>query len=222
MIAIQEYRARIGCFLSKTRKSMKFKRPRRFNRDRPTQTSFYLTVFFKICLMFLFIVALRWKVNMAFLKLCLLLDGDIESNPGPATSEILKVVSGTFNQGHPKFANTAGIQCACNALYAICFSIIKKVSVWKSYDLDYILENGNETFKIVGIPRSLAMNELPLNIMIENCNIAVEFLGNQFGLLGNNNLFEGHASCDTGNGLIFTTGGFQFFNHLVQKLCFFI
>ena len=31
---------------------MKFKRPRRFNRDRPTQTSFYLTVFFKICLMF--------------------------------------------------------------------------------------------------------------------------------------------------------------------------
>ena len=70
----------------------------------------------------MFIVALRWKVNMAFLKLCLLLDGDIESNPGPATSEILKVVSGTFNQGHPKFANTAGIQCACNALYAICFN----------------------------------------------------------------------------------------------------
>ena len=76
--------------------------------------------------------------------------------------------------------------------------------------MDYILENGNETFKIIGIPHSLAMNELPLNIMIENCNIAVEFLGNQFGLLGNNNLFEGHASCDTGNGLIFTTGGFSF------------
>ena len=151
MIAIQEYRARIVCFLSKTRKSMKFKRPRRFNRDRPTQISFYLTVFFKICLMFLFIVALRWKVNMAFLKLCLLLGGDIESNPGPATCEILKVVSGTFNQDHPKFANTAGIQCACNALLCnMFFSIIKKVSVWKSYDLDYILENGNETF--IGIP----------------------------------------------------------------------
>ena len=104
---------------------------------------------------------------MAFLKLSLLLiRGDIESNPGPPTREILKTVSGNFNQGHLKFGATAGIQCACNALYAICFSIVKKVSIWKSFDLDYILENGDETFKTVGISRAMELNELPRNLTI--------------------------------------------------------
>ena len=75
-------------------------------------------------------------------------------------------------------------QCACNALYAICFSIVKKVSIWKSFDLDYILENGDETFKTVGISRVMELNELPCNLTIENCSVTVEFLDNQFGLLG--------------------------------------
>ena len=66
---------------------------------------------------------------MAFLKISLLLlSGDIESNPGPApiSNKIRKVVLGSFHQGHPKFGDTSGIQCSCNALYAVCFSVIKK------------------------------------------------------------------------------------------------
>ena len=122
---------------------------------------------------------------MAFSKvyLLLLIAGDIESNPGPATN-IQKVVLGSFHQGHLKFGSTAGIQCSCNALYAICFSVIKSVSIWKSHDLDYILDNGNKIFKLAGIPRALFMHELPHNILIENNNIYIKMLTSYFGLLG--------------------------------------
>ena len=148
---------------------------------------------------------------MAFLKVSLLLlGGDIESNPGPpVTGKIQKVVLGTFHQGHTKFGDTAGMQCSCNALYAICFSIVKKVSIWKSYDLDYILEKGDETFKHLGISRPLFMSELPRNILIENTVIEIDMLDNHFGLLGKDNIFEENTlTRDTGNGLIFMTGGF--------------
>ena len=99
---------------------------------------------------------------MAFLKLSMLLiDGDVESNPGPTTCYHQKSVSGAFHQAHLKFGDTAGIQCSCNALCAICFSIIKKISTWKSWDLDYVLNHGDAAFKILDIPRTLFMRELP-------------------------------------------------------------
>ena len=119
--------------------------------------------------MFLFIITLL-SADMAFLKLSLLLlDGDIESNPGPSpiANKIQKAVLGTFHQGHPKFGNTAGIQCLCNALYAIRFSVVKKVGVWKPFDLDYILENADETLKTLGINRALFMDEMPRTVLIE-------------------------------------------------------
>ena len=72
----------------------------------------------------------------------LLIDGDVESNPGSAYN-IQKSVLGSFHQAHTKFGNSAGIQCSCNALYALCFSIIKRVSLWKSFDLDYIQSGNN-------------------------------------------------------------------------------
>ena len=64
------------------------------------------------------IVILYFNLNMSLLKITkLLADGDIESNPGPAYS-LLKIVSGSFHQGHPKFGHTAGVQCVCTALFA--------------------------------------------------------------------------------------------------------
>ena len=44
---------------------------------------------------------------MSFLKLAMLLiDGDVESNPGPACN-IQKSVLGSFHQAHTKFGNSA-------------------------------------------------------------------------------------------------------------------
>ena len=54
--------------------------------------------------------------NMSFLNRMLLLrSGDVESNPGP-TFNISKVVQASFHQGHPKFGDSAGIQCASCSL----------------------------------------------------------------------------------------------------------
>ena len=52
-------------------------------------------------------------LNSKFELLCtqvliLLIDGDIESNPGP-TFEILKVVQGSFHEGNAKFGYTAAV-----------------------------------------------------------------------------------------------------------------
>ena len=55
------------------------------------------------------------NLNFACLKLLRWLeDGDIESNPGPRSFKIAKFVQGSFHQGHVKFGETVGIQCACN------------------------------------------------------------------------------------------------------------
>ena len=82
--------------------------------------------------------------------------------------------------------------------------------MWKSSDLNYILDHGDTIFKTVGIPRSLFINELPQIIQIENTNIDIEMLANYFGLFGRNKIFENHLTTDIGNGLIFTTGSYSF------------
>ena len=224
MITIEAYRARIGCYFSKCHKARKHTgtcpKPRSFKTG-----SIPVPDFVQTFIIFIFILTLKLNINMAILKLSmLLLDGDIESNPGPppVAYKIQKAILGTFHQGHSKFGNSSGIQCSCNALFALCFSLMKKVSIWKPWDLDYILDNGDAVFKTIGIMRALSMYELPQNIMIENNNIEIEMLSEHFGLLGQKNIFQDHNSiCDTGNGLIFTTSGFSF-SLIWSKNCIFL
>ena len=225
MITIEAYRARIGCFHSKGQSGQRTKRQCSKAQSFKSGNHFaFPEEFVKTFIIFVFILTLKWNINMTIFKLSmlLLLSGDIESNPGPVTYKIQKSVSGTFHQGHSKFGNTSGIQCCCNALFAICFSLIKKVSIWKSWDLDYILEKGDAVFKMIGIPRALSMNELPHSIEIESNNVEIEMLTEYFGVLGQNELFENHkTTCDIGNGLIFTTGGFSF-SLIWSKNCVFL
>ena len=54
-------------------------------------------------------------------------------------------VLGSFHQGDKRFGETAGIRCACMALTALCWSVIRKVSIWRASDLDYIFESGEFT-----------------------------------------------------------------------------
>ena len=130
MITIEAYRARVGCFCSIARKG-KEKVPK--SQNCLEGGSFYWPDFLLTFLMFICIMTLVLNINMALLKLSLLqIHGDAESNPGPMY-KIQKTVSASFHQAHMKFGNSAGTQCSCNALFAICFSIIKKVSIWKSW-----------------------------------------------------------------------------------------
>ena len=74
--------------------------------------------------LFLIIYFLSVAVFSGFLVLQLC--GHVESNPGP-TYNIENVIMGSFHQGNTRFGLTAGIQRACNSLYALCWSHVKKV-----------------------------------------------------------------------------------------------
>ena len=53
---------------------------------------------------------------------------------------IRTVQEGSFNQGNiASFGETASRQRACNALYALCWSIVRNICYLKSVDLEYIL-----------------------------------------------------------------------------------
>ena len=84
-----------------------------------------------------------------------------------------KAVLVTYYQGHLKFGETAAIQCTCNLFFGICFSTIRKVSKWKSWDIDYILNHGDRLFKSQG---DFAVDELPRLVNIKNYQIGLTFL----------------------------------------------
>ena len=159
MISLEAYRARVGSFSSKASYIQSNAFSDSVNRDLKfgnfsTNTSHFFLYYNDRCTgkyfllafgIFILVLILTLNLNFSALKLLILLtDGDIESNPGP-TFEILKVVQGSFHQGHPKFGHTAGVQCACNSLYALCWSTVKRVTVWTTLKEETFAE---ETFAI--------------------------------------------------------------------------
>ena len=44
------------------------------------------------------------------------------------------------HQGNCKYGESARMQCTSNAYMSIVFSVVKNINLWKSLDLDYILE----------------------------------------------------------------------------------
>ena len=63
---------------------------------------------------------------------------------------VLKKVQGTFNQGNVAlFGDTACKNCACNALFSVCYSVVTKVSISNSYDLDDVLIEGDKIYKLL-------------------------------------------------------------------------
>ena len=113
--------------------------------------------------------------NMSFLKhMFLLRSGDVESNPGP-TYNISKVVQASCHQGHPKFGHSAGIQCASCSLVSICWARFKLPSLWRSSDLDTILEQGTKIFEQTGLDRSLSAPDLSRIISVGNVDFRVTY-----------------------------------------------
>ena len=106
----------------------------------------------------------------------MLQDGDVESNPGSV--DIAKLLFGSFNQGDSRFGQTAGLQCACNSLISVCWSSIKHVSVWKSWDLDHILNASDLMFKKLGLLLSLSLEELPNEVHMYGQKLQVSRLKN--------------------------------------------
>ena len=224
MISLEAYRAKIGSFVTKARhiqRSSHFFDLNQSNIFGDTPNYFYVneqyaTKYFLRALGVVILVSiLTLNLNFSVLKLLkLLTDGDVESNPGP-TFRILKVIQGSFHQGDLKFGHTAGIQCACNSLYALCWSTIKRVSVWTTSDLDYVLENGDGLFKSINTNMALNVDELPVNVNIEGHSLGVILLENESGVMNTTEQFNFlkmsfQSEMNTGTGAIFFINGYTF------------
>ena len=84
-------------------------------------------------------------------------------------------VQGSFNQNDTRFGDSAGIQCACNTLTSVCWSVIRRVNIWKTIDLDFVLTKGNELFEFVNLKRSLFFEELPKKFRLAGTEVEIEF-----------------------------------------------
>ena len=93
------------------------------------------------------------------------------------------------------------------------YYFLKRVSLWKSLDLDYVLEQGDKIFEDKKLYEYLAVDEIPFNFALESTNISVQgdfcltFAHESLLFAENNNLFQNYrhySESDRGNGAIFT------------------
>ena len=98
---------------------------------------------------------LQMNLHYALVRVSKLTEEVIEINPGPENIKwnyaIKKVEQASHHQGNSEFGESAGMQCTSNAYFAIIFSPMKSIDIWKTFDLDYILEQGDNIFKQVGV-----------------------------------------------------------------------
>ena len=114
-----------------------------------------------------------------------------------------------------QFGRTAGMQCACNSLFAIIWSTVRKVTIWKGLDIDNVLNNGDQLFKSLNKQTVLSADELPNKIDIYGQCLNVRKLCNQPGVLTTNitstSLLVCYSNCaDTGNGATLFINGCTF------------
>ena len=83
-------------------------------------------------------------MHFAKFKFVKLIADGIESNPGLDHSKHYNrsVLNDTY-KGGVKFSGTAGFQCIYNSFSAICFSVIKIVSLWRSNDINFTADQSH-------------------------------------------------------------------------------
>ena len=116
--------------------------------------------------------------------------GDVELNPD--YYEIIKSVQGSFNQGNISLFGKSSVRhCSCNAMFSICWLLIRKGSCWAHRDLDHMLNEGDNLYKSMNKDSFLSVDNLPRQIYIfpnivnlevnkETLHVGVAFLGEPF------------------------------------------
>ena len=111
--------------------------------------------------------------------------GDIETNPG-STYNLDKIVHGSFHQGNSQlFGETADIQCACNALHALCWTQIKQIFYWVRGDLDHILVEEDNLYKNLHTSDMRPVDQLPAFVKMYNHDIHVQYFETQLATVIN-------------------------------------
>ena len=102
---------------------------------------------------------------------CNIIMSVVQENP----PMFMSCIQGSFSQNNPRFGDSVGKQCACNTLTSICWSVNRRIKIWKTSDLDFLLTKGDELFKVVNINRSLYFDELPKEFKLSGIDFKVEF-----------------------------------------------
>ena len=218
MLSIEAYSAAIGAFYSKMNCPRKIKVVAGFDSSnfKKLHKLICSTAYF-LCPI-VFYVTFLLNLHYSLVKAGNLAREGVETNPGLRNFAINKVVQESHHQGDMRYGeDSAGRQCTANAHFAIVFSAIKSVRLWKSFDLDNVLEQGDKIFKDVcnarGVLEALVNDELPLNLQIEGASISVTRLALESNLFSErNNLFENYihySPSEKGNGAIFTCAGYS-------------
>ena len=83
--------------------------------------------------------------------------GHSEWNSG--SYETVKWIEGSFNQGNIAMLSvTGGHLYACNVIFAICWSFIRKLSCWAEIHLNHILIEETEILELISF---LSVDDLP-------------------------------------------------------------
>ena len=99
---------------------------------------------------------LQRKFHYVLVRASKLTEECIKTNSGPQNSSrnyvFKKVVQASHHQDNSKYGESAGMHCTSNA-YFVSFFPIKSIDIWKTFDLDYILKQG-EYLKMLAYFRS--------------------------------------------------------------------
>ena len=115
--------------------------------------------------MLLTCLAFVCTITLVIFKVVLKVAGYIESNLGPYG--LLKSLQGSFSQDIIGiFEEIVAPLCACNALFSICWSLVRKISCRTTQDLDHILIRADHLYKSFNKQSFLSVNYLPREIHI--------------------------------------------------------
>ena len=168
MIDIQLYRARIGVFTFTNIYGISLERSKgKKGYQSHSKGNIKIIILVTTLALVCMIILNSFKVD--FFKIA----GDVELNPGPY--EIIKSVQGSFDQVNISlFGETTGRQCACKAMFSICWSLIRKISCWTHRDLDRVLNEGGNLYNSLNKESFLNVDHLPRQIYIFQYSVNLE------------------------------------------------
>ena len=133
MIEIQLYRQRLGYFSGGKHHSKRYFLKHAINRNCRHGDKYLVHYFLRMTVFVSLFVVLTAELNLQHLNAKITssskLSVNVELNPGPY--QITRYFQGRFNQGNVTlFGETASRQCACNALFSICWSVVRDICSW--------------------------------------------------------------------------------------------
>ena len=179
MIEIQLYRQRVGSFSGGKHYSKRYFLKHAVNRNCEHGEKCLVNYFLRMTVLVSLLVVLTAELNLQYLNVkitsSLKLSGDVELNPGPY--QIIRSVQESFNQGNVAlFGETGDRQCACNALFSICWSVVRYIGSWKSVNLDYISVEGDKLYKSLKCRDYLNVDQLPRQVKIFERTVNLDIL----------------------------------------------